>query len=135
VAAPNGQGSQSVLIENCTFNEVVSNQTANNYLIDYNANNVTGGIVIRNCIFGKTWAAGGTFQQLGFRAGTSTGLNLTNTYSTSDFTFVGSPLTGTLPYAAASTSLFTAPDVGNFLIKDASFAGKSTAGDPRWRIN
>ncbi len=134
VAAPNGQGSQSVLIENCTFNEVVSNQTANNYLIDYNTNNVAGGITIRNCIFGKTWAAGGTFQQLGFRAGTSTNLTLANTYSTSDFTFSGSPLSGTLPYSASSTSLFTAPDVGNFLIKDAGFAGKSTAGDPRWRI-
>lgn len=133
VAAPNGVGSQSVLIENCTFNEVVSNLTANNYLIDYNANNVTGGITIRNCIFGKTWAAGGTFQQLGFRSGTSTGLNIVNTYSTSDFTFTASPLTGTITYSGASTTLFTAPAVGDFTIKDASFAGKLTAGDPRWR--
>lgn len=36
-------------------------------------------------------------------------------------------------YSGSSTALFKAPTSGNFTIIDAGFAGKSTAGDPRWR--
>jgi hypothetical protein len=36
-------------------------------------------------------------------------------------------------YVGTSDALFTNPATGDFTIKDADFAGKNTAGDPRWR--
>ena len=42
-------GSTSVLISNCTFNEVI---TGSNTYIDYGSTNVTNGITVSNCIFG-----------------------------------------------------------------------------------
>jgi hypothetical protein len=123
----------SVLIENCTINESPSNGDSNNWLIDFGTFNATGGILIRNTIFGKTWNENGTFQILGYRAGSSTALGIVNSYQTNDFTFTANPLSGLSAYAGASTALFTDPNAGNFKIKDATFVGKSSSGDPRWR--
>src|SRR6185437_7829936 len=58
---------------------------------------------------------------------------LSNCYITSDCVFIANPLTGATAYAGTAADLFTAPANGDFTIKDNSFAGKSTAGDPRWR--
>jgi hypothetical protein len=51
-------------------------------------------------------------------------------YTTSDWALA---LTGATAYSGAASDLFTNPASGDFSIKDASFAGKATAGDPRWR--
>jgi hypothetical protein len=58
---------------------------------------------------------------------------LSNTYMTSDCLFSANPITGANSYSGKAADLFTDPANGNFKIKDNSFAGKSTAGDPRWR--
>jgi hypothetical protein len=52
---------------------------------------------------------------------------------TSDCLFSANPITGANSYSGKAADLFTDPANGNFKIKDNSFAGKSTAGDPRWR--
>jgi hypothetical protein len=134
----------SVLVENCTFNEVVSNSTTTNFLIDYGSANVANGITLKNCIFGKTWTEpGGATIINGYRAGSGTALSVITCFATSDFTFGANPLLGTTPYSGTSAALFKDPqnDIAtpvyqnaDFTIKDANFAGKSTTGDPRWRI-
>jgi hypothetical protein len=72
---------------------------------------------------------------LGIRAGTSTTVSAVNSYSTSDFiiTTAAAQIPGLVSYPNTAASLFEDPDNGNFKIKDASFAGKNSAGDPRWR--
>jgi len=127
-------GSLSVLIENSTFNETPSNN-GTNFMIDYNANNVTNGITIRNCIIGGTWVDGAGVAPNGIRVGSATNVSLVTTYTTSDFVVTSNPIPGALTYSGTSTALFTSPSTGNFKIKDTNFAGKSTTGDPRWRIN
>ncbi|HRI79496.1 MAG TPA: DUF5123 domain-containing protein [Cyclobacteriaceae bacterium] len=129
-----GSTCTSVLVDNCTFNEVPSN-SGTNYLIDFNAVVVTGGITIRNSLFGKTWDEVVATAPLGYRAGSGTGLTVINCYTTSDLVFSASPLTGPIGYTGSSTALFTNPSAGNFTIKDTNFIGKSSTGDPRWRIN
>ena len=42
-------------------------------------------------------------------------------------------LTGLTSYTKTTAELFTDPAKGDFTYKDTGFAGKSTAGDPRWR--
>jgi hypothetical protein len=95
-----------------------------------NANSVTTGItvVLRNLIMGSS------------RAGvTNNGLNnpngataIDNVYTTTDWV-VNNDIPNTTLYAGSAADLFTDPGNGNFGIKDAAFAGKDTAGDPRWR--
>jgi hypothetical protein len=58
---------------------------------------------------------------------------ITNCYSTSDFIITRGAFAGLISYAKSSTDLFTDPTNGNFKIKDQSFEGISSAGDPRWR--
>lgn len=131
-----GSSCNSVTIENCTFNELPSNN-GTNFIIDFNTINVTNGITIKNSIFGKFWdeGIGATTYPNGYRAGGSTALSITTVFATNDLQFSANPLTGTTTYSGSSTSLFTDPANGNFKIKDTNFIGKSTVGDPRWRIN
>ena len=58
---------------------------------------------------------------------------LSNCYIATDCVFSANPITGATSYSGAAADLFTAPAEGDFTIKDNSFAGKSTTGDPRWR--
>lgn len=126
----NAAPSQSVLIENNTFYNVIGN---GRYLIDYNTQPVASSFVFGNTIFGKTLSPAGTAR--GIRAATAPIVN--NSYKTTDAVI---PATGTgsipgiIEYNHTSTNLFTDPDNGNFLIKDNGFAGSSSAGDPRWRL-
>jgi hypothetical protein len=117
--------SQSVLIDNCTFNDVAGNTR---YFIDYNAQAITS-FTVRNTIIGKTLSSAGTAR--GIRAATIP--VVTNSYKTTDAVFAGNAIPDIMDYGKDNTSLFTAPVTGNFLIKDNTFAGKATAGDPRWR--
>jgi hypothetical protein len=91
-------------------------------------------ITITNCIFGKTWDEGSGNDALGIRAGGATTVSTSNSYNTSDFvsTNAANQISGLLPYAGTSFTLFTNPDNGNFKIKDNSFPGKGNSGDPRW---
>ncbi len=127
----------SVDISDCTFDNIMNVSTK--YLVDLKSLVVP--VTITNCILGKTvitakyLSTGGT-------------LTLTNTYYTTDWLATAPTATGgitgsLIAYTGLSTDLFTtvsvstvaAPystTVGDYHIKDLSFAGKTSAGDPRW---
>lgn len=117
--------SVSVAIENCTFNNTVGN---NRFIIDYNAQTV-GTFTFNNNIFGKTLAPAANAKGIRY---TGTNLVVNNTYITSDAILTGNTF-GATAYSGLSTQLFASPDNGDFKIIDNAFAGKATAGDPRWR--
>jgi len=58
---------------------------------------------------------------------------VTNSFKTSDWILVSGDFNNLTAYSGASTALFTDPATGVFTFLDAGFAGKTTAGDPRWR--
>lgn len=128
--------SNSVTLQNCTFNEISTSGTGTSirYIIDYNTYTVTSGVTIQNCIFGSTPRA----YTDGVRVSTSTNKLISGSYFTSDYKDNNAATTfsimGSLTaYSGLSTALFKAPTNGDFSIIDAGFAGKSSAGDPRWR--
>ncbi len=129
-------GNSSITINNCTFNELVAGTAtpAANYFIDLNTLNSTNGISIKNTIFGKVWNETGAGTAVaGIRTGTSTAVNASNSYYTSDFVNTTSPIPSLSAYSGTAAALFTDPDNGNFKILDANFIGKGSSGDPRWR--
>lgn len=120
---------QSIKISDCTFFRAPN---SGRYIVDYNGLTVTEGVVINNCIFSIPKTSGTTN---GVRVGTGGSMG-ENNYYTSDYT--GSPssstaIPGLTTYNGTSSALFKAPWEGDFGFKDASFVGKSIAGDPRWR--
>ncbi|ALJ00088.1 DUF5123 domain-containing protein [Rufibacter tibetensis] len=123
--------STTVLLENLTINEA---PTSGAYLVDYStssANNVSGGITIRNSILGI--GKSGNLTIRGVRANASTLVQVVGTYATSDHVETGNPTPDLTSYNGTSLELWQDPKNGNFRFKDANFAGKATAGDPRWR--
>jgi hypothetical protein len=119
--------SLSVTVDNNTFYNVIGDTR---YLIDYNAQTVANGFTFRNNILGKTLSPAGTAR--GIRGGTVP--TVTNNYQTSDAAISANAIPSITAYSGTSTSLFTAPATANFKIKDDTFAGKASAGDPRWRL-
>jgi hypothetical protein len=100
------------------------------YIIDLNATAGTGIISINNCIFGST-----SLVANGIRPNTMT-ISNTGSFYTSDFNDgITFPMKGSMTaYSGASTALWTSPVTGmDFHFLDAGFAGKNTAGDPRWK--
>lgn len=129
-------GNTSVSISNCTFNELVAGTAtpAANYFIDFNTANSVNGISIKNTIFGKVWNETGAGTAVaGIRAGTSTAVNGSNSYYTTDFVNTTNPIPNLSSYSGTAAALFTDPNNGNFKILDANFIGKGSSGDPRWR--
>jgi hypothetical protein len=126
-----GAGCTSVLVDNCTFNQTMMDATTGRYLIDFGSgtNNTSAGpLTISDCIFGQTSAIA-----LGVRNSAMT-LSVTGSYYTTDFATTATTLSSLCTaYSGASTALWTAPLSGTFTFLDAAFAGKSTAGDPRWK--
>jgi hypothetical protein len=140
-------GSQTITINNCTFSEVPAGvgtaaASSANYLIDLGGTGATftSTVKISNSIFGWPWnpepstTTPGTIIN-GIRAAPATvsGVAVSNTYNTSDFTFTASPINGFTSYSGTTLALFTDPNNGNFKIKDSNFIGKGSSGDPRWR--
>ncbi|WP_437922065.1 DUF5123 domain-containing protein [Sphingobacterium sp. LRF_L2] len=122
----NNSPSESVTIESCTFYNIIG---TGRILIDYNAQSY-GAINIRNSIFAKHLAV--TSPVGGVRGSGS--LSVSNSFKTSDLDIDSSrPLTGITTYTGSSIDLFNNPAGSNFTFKDASFEGKNTSGDPRWR--
>lgn len=124
----------SVWIENCTF--YLAPQSPN-YFLDYGTLAVTGGITLKNNIFGAGKPSAATPPVLtvgGFRPAT---INITSAgnFRTSDLIWtLATDLPGLADYTGASSALFKNPALDDFTIIDTKFAGKSTAGDPRWRL-
>jgi hypothetical protein len=121
----NAAPSQSVLIENCTFDNIIGN---GRYFVDYNAQSA-GTFNLRNCIIGKTLSPAATAR--GIR--TTSIYTVDNTYKTADAVISANPITNIIDYAGNSDALWTNPAGGIFTIKDNTFPGKTSAGDPRWR--
>lgn len=117
--------SASVKIENCTIDNATGN---GRFMIDYNTQTVTS-FTIKNTIIGKTLSPAATAN--GIRAGTVP--VVTNSYKTKDAFFAASPIPAIVSYDNNNTVLFTDPANGNFLIKDNTFGGALTTGDPRWQ--
>ncbi|MCX6236081.1 MAG: DUF5123 domain-containing protein [Bacteroidia bacterium] len=125
----------SLLINNCTFYAVPMSA---NYFLDYNTFTVSGGVTINNSIFsvGKPSAATPPVYLVnGFRPATVSFTTAGN-FKTSDLAWAGTGTTalpGLTDYTGVATALFKDPVNDDFTIIDSKFAGKSTAGDPRWR--
>jgi uncharacterized protein DUF5123/uncharacterized protein DUF4957 len=133
ISTKQAQGSTSVLIDKCTFNEApLANSTAS-YIVDYNTFDVTNGIKITNCIFGRGKPNGDSVRVRDIRAGGSTTITSTNNYETADRIIIANGLTPVTTYSGTSYALWVDPDAGNFKFGDNNFAGKNTAGDPRWK--
>jgi Domain of unknown function (DUF5123)/Domain of unknown function (DUF4957)/SusE outer membrane protein len=131
------QNSVSLVLENCTVNEAPLGGDTN-YLIDYSTaatNTVSQGITITNCIMGiaKSGIANNRVVK-GIRTNAATPISVTNTYKTSDYVSNTNLIPSLISYNGTSFDLFQSPKAGDFKIKDTGFAGKSTAGDPRWRF-
>lgn len=114
----------SISINNCTFNDMINN---GGYFINYSGT-FPSVFNINNTIFGRTIDP---TNANGIKSSGSAVLS--NTYATSDDVFSANPIMGATSYPGTAANLFLDPANGNFTIKDNSFAGKSTAGDPRWR--
>ena len=127
------QNSNTVLFENLTINEA---PWGNNYLIDYSTsgtNNVTGGIKLYNTILGIGKSNAGNRSVRGYRTGNDTNVDVNNTFVTADHVVISNPFPNVTEYSKTSFELFDNPKNGNFRIKDSTFSGRNTAGDPRWR--
>ncbi|MDD2797248.1 MAG: DUF4957 domain-containing protein [Bacteroidales bacterium] len=127
-----GQPMKTISVSNCTINQGMLDPSSSRYLIDANTSTFTGsGIVISNCIFGSS---GGVLGANGVRQ-TSGALTVAGSYYTNDY--IDDPVSVVISYSikkymtaysGASTSLWNDPLNGFFSFKDASFAGKNSAG-------
>lgn len=127
---------KNLLIENCTFYKTVGSNSAtpdNRFFVDGGTNGPLS-ITIRNCILGSVRGVG---NECGIRMHADATLSATGNYRTTDWVLTsGVANTSEIPataYSGSCANLFVNPDNGDFHIKDANFAGKATAGDPRWR--
>ena len=136
------QNTQSITINNCTFHEV--GDAGGGIMFRWRGeegllSNVLEGISITNSIWGPGWDEGetGATDIKGIYDGLeSTNFNIVNTYATSDFEFTeGSEIPGfpAIQYNGTAQDLWVAPYEGNFNFDDTGFAGRTDAGDPRWR--
>lgn len=124
-----------VNINECTFNETPLHNSTGSYIVDYNALNVTGGLNIKNCIFGiGKNNLGSTVGVRMVRYGTTTPTDFANNYRTSDQNVNSNQIPNIITYPGTIFDLWEDPLNGNFRFRStAVFAGKSSAGDPRWR--
>lgn len=124
-----GAGCQSVIVDNCTFNETTMDTGSSRYFIDFGTSNTsTGTITVSDCIFGQT-----VDRANGIRPGSMT-LSVSGSYYTTDF-YDGTtaPVKQLMTaYSGASASLWTDPAGGDFSFLDINFEGISSTGDPRW---
>ncbi len=129
-----------VSIINCNIYKGMQDTNSARYLFDFNGALIASGVTIRNSIFGLT----GTTSKgaNGIRFATNTPLTVSGSYYTSDYVDDPIPVVPDVTtslkskmtiYTGTSNSLWTDPTNGDFSILDSGFAGKSSAGDPRWR--
>lgn len=113
----------AININNCTFDNMINQ---GGYFFQYTT--FPTSFNITNCILGNTLDP--TNAQ---GISSSAAISIYNSYQTSDCVFSANPLTGFTNYSGTAAQLFSNPNQGNFTIIDNSFAGKNSAGDPRWR--
>ena len=125
----NGAGCESVIVDNCTFNETTMDTGSSRYFIDFGSNNTSAGTInVSDCIFGQT-----VDRANGIRPGSMT-LTVSGSYYTTDF-YDGTtaPFKHLMTaYSGASTALWTDPVGGDFTFLDTHFEGIGSAGAPYW---
>jgi hypothetical protein len=135
--------SKSILIESCTFSNVITTETGTPFLnyrgVTANSTDVANGISIRNCIFGPGWNSAKTAtNNIKGKAGlANTPIDVSGNYVTLDWDFVaGTEIPGlrSLVYSGKQEDLWVSPTTNNFNFKDTGFAGRFSTGDPRWRV-
>jgi hypothetical protein len=131
-ALSSASNSTSMLVDNCTFNESPLGNNKN-YYFDWGSLNVTNGITVINSIFGPGKNSNSAFTVKGLRAGGSTVIGASNNYRTSDYVSGGNDVPNIATYNRTAVQLWQDVTNGNFKIMDATFPGRNTAGDPRWR--
>lgn len=115
--------SYSLNISNCTINNCFD---GSKYFLRVDNTGKVGTINIEKTIIGQ---AKGPIS--GITANVTA--NVSTSYRTSDFDDSGNIINGFTVYSGTAALLFKDPANGDFHFKDSNFAGKSTAGDPRWR--
>ncbi|NQU85173.1 MAG: DUF5123 domain-containing protein [Mariniphaga sp.] len=133
--------SNSIVIESCTIGEAPEQGRQMFRWRQGDQEDVLNGIKISNTIWGRGWYEGldvPVHGVDGFDGMANTNWIITNSYSTSDFSFAegkdeipGFPIGN---YSGTVNDLWEDPENGNFNFKDTGFAGKGDSGDPRWRI-
>lgn len=123
-----GAGCQSVVVDNCTFNETTMDTGSSRYFIDFGTGNTSAGtLTISDCIFGQT-----VDRANGVRPGSMV-MTISGSYYTSDFFDGTGPVKSLMTaYSGASSSLWNNPTDGDFTFLDVNFAGIGKAGAPRW---
>jgi hypothetical protein len=114
---------ESVTVQNTTLNDVFG---TNNIGICRNNNGQVNTLVIENVIVGKTKVSNAKIIN------NVTVTTRSNNYRTSDCPS-SNQIPGITLYNKTADNLFQNPAAGDFTIKDMTFAGRNTAGDPRWR--
>lgn len=122
----------SVTVSDCTFNEAPLGNNKNVYF-DYGTLNITNGFNITNCLFGIGKVSGGTTVVRDIKVGAATSVGIINSFKTTDHETGGSEFKTLTSANRKSTELWLAPYNGIFAIADQTFAGRNSAGDPRWR--
>ena len=115
---------ESLVISDCTFYNIIG---SSRYFIDCNSTSYGPNVfTITNSILGSV--ASGSY---GHRC--SIDPTVTDSYYTTDVVFDKYDMTSWfIEYSKSAANLFQDPDNYDFTIIDSSFAGKTSAGDPRW---
>lgn len=119
--------SGNVIIDACTFSE--SFNSAN--LVNFGSNANITSLTLTNNIFAAGFGAPFVIRMLSKAAATTVN---TNNWDTNDVTYSQTNPGIANHYTNTAANLFVDIVNLNFSIKDGSFQGRSTAGDPRWRL-
>lgn len=135
----NKNNSKSVVIQNCSLNEVTAGGQRMFRWREAGQDNVTGGIQVKNTLWGPGWDEDGAGTAIdGFDGLATTTWNFENTWSTNDVNFAAGKDTikglFTWNYGGKATDLWAAPATGNLNFKDKGFKARGFAGDPRWSV-
>lgn len=132
---PTGRAMNSILVENCTFNEApwggIGEAGIGGSIIDCANMTFVMPITFKNNIIGPGMKRDNTIVR-GIRPGGGS-IDASGNFGTSDYLGTNDPIPNIVIFAKPSTDLFTNPAIGDFKIKDMSFPGRNIAGDPRWR--
>lgn len=136
----NKNNSESVVIDGCTLNDVTAGGQRMFRWREAGQDNVTGGITIKNTLWGHAWDEDGSGNTAidGFDGLGATTWTFENSWSTSDVVF--GDLKDTIDvvfnqvYEGIASDLWHDVNSSDFNYFDATFAGLGIAGDPRWSV-